>query len=198
MKIGYDVDDVLFDWLGTAHTYSTNAGVNRNKIKSVTMWNCHDEYGCTLDEWLAAIYPMAPDGVYLSQPPLPGAVKSVKRVKDAGHEVHLITSRGAFVHGDIIKRDTTAWVEQWFPFVDSLTFSSDKTHPRTDWFLDDLPKNIDKVLVAGIKGVILNRPHNHSVPGYQRVNTVDDYADLVLEETDGPPRRSKTRKLLPV
>jgi hypothetical protein len=75
--------------------------------------------------------------------------------------------------------------------VDSVTFSSDKTKPRTDYFLDDLPKNIDKVVVAGIKGILHTRPWNRGIPGYDRVNSVKGFVDLVLGEVGaGEARRS--------
>lgn len=192
MKIGFDVDDVLTDWYYTSHEYSNRAGINYNKVIKPTVWACHEEYGATLDEWLAAVYPMALDGFYLDTEPFPEVDKHLLRLKDAGHEVHLITSRGAFVHGERIKTDTQLWVEKHLPFVDSVTFSSDKSNPRTDYFLDDLPKNIDKVLAAGIKGYLLNQPWNRGIPGYDRVASVKGFVDLILhtEGVESDPLRT--------
>lgn len=191
VKIGSDVDDVLTPWYYASHEWSVAAGIT-NGVTRPTQWAAHKDYGCTLDEWYAAVYPMALDGYYLDTEPYPGAVKNLKRFKDADMEVHLITSRGAFVHGERIKADTLLWVEKWFPFVDSVTFSSDKTKPRTDYFLDDLTKNVDKVNVAGIRGILHNQPWNRGIPGYDRVRSVKGFADLVLGEVGyGAARRQE-------
>lgn len=198
IRIGSDVDDVLTDWYYTSHEYSNRAGINYNKVVKPTLWACHEEYGAQLDEWLEAVYPMALDGYYLNAIPFPGAVKNLKRFKDAGMEVHLITSRGAFRHGDRIKSDTLLWVEKWFPFVDSVTFSSDKTKPRTDYFLDDLTKNVDKVNIAGIRGILHNQPWNRGIPGYDRVRSVKGFADLVLGEVGAGAARKQEAALVSV
>lgn len=199
VKVGSDVDDVLTPWYYSSHEWSVKAGIT-NGVTRPTAWAAHEDYakgdpakGCTLEQWLAAVYPMALDGFYLDVEPYPGAVKNLKRLKDADMEVHLITSRGAFAHGERIKADTEEWVRRHFPFVDSLTFSSDKTKPRTDYFLDDLPKNIDKVLLAGIKGVLHNQPWNRGIPGYDRVRNVKGFVDLVLGEGyHAAPRKKAT------
>lgn len=181
MMIGSDIDDVLFDWYGRAQAYCERAGIT-NGVKA-TQWAMHEDYGCTLQDWLDAVYPMAPDGIYLEEPDHE-AVAALKRIHDAGHIVTLITARGAFAHGDIIRRDTVAWVDKYLPWVDDVYFSAEKWKPRTDYFIDDAIKNYDAILAhAKISPtpVLLNRPHNRPWDdGRRRVSTVAEFADFVI------------------
>lgn len=159
MRIGADVDDVLFPWYDTAHRACTEAGIT-NGI-TPTSWTVHEDYGCTLEDWIGALSAWTLDGRLYQGDPYPGAVDALERLKAAGHSIHLVTARGLLQHGELIKAHTYRWVADHLAHVvDSLTFSKDKTVVPVDVFIDDNLKNYDALADAGIEVWLVEQPWN--------------------------------------
>lgn len=177
MRIGVDVDDVLFPWYDRAHRACEAAGIT-NGVTPQT-WQPFDEYGCGLQPWLDALKVVTLDGTLYAGEPYPGAAEQLDRLRSAGHTVHLVTARGYFVHGDLIRSQTVLWLAKHGIPHDSLTFSRDKTLITTDWFVDDSADNIDAVNAAGSLGVLVTRPWNEHSDA-QRVETLEQFVELVL------------------
>ena len=112
MRIGVDVDDVLYPWYASAHRVCSQAGVT-NGIMPIT-WACYDEYGITFEEWQGVLsYPTLEGSLYLAAP-YHGTRDALALLKNAGHTVHLVTARGTapFWHGTEIKAHTYRWVAE--------------------------------------------------------------------------------------
>lgn len=180
MRIGVDIDDVLFPWYDQAHVACTAAGIT-NGI-TPTSWYVHESYGCTLEEWIAALSAATLDGSLYRGDPYPGAVDALERLKAAGHTIHLVTARGLLQHGELIKAHTYRWVADHLAHVvDSLTFSKDKTVVPVDVFIDDNVKNYDAVEAAGIECWLIDRPWNQDTgDGRWRFSSFAEYADDLL------------------
>lgn len=189
MRIGVDIDDVLYPWSDLAHALCEKAGITNGK--TWTCWTPWRDYGCSEEQWLHVLSIATLDGRLYGGAPIDGAGAQVARLQDAGHSVHLVTARGQFVHGSWIMKDTVTWLKSHAIGYDSLTFSRDKTLIPVDWFIEDNLDNYDALEAARGRPVLLNRPHNQprligaeQRPAYcwrRRVDTLEQFVDLVLE-----------------
>lgn len=178
MRIGVDVDDVLFPWFDKAHAACERAGITNGVTPS--RWECYLDYGVTLDDWLVVMKSATLDGSLYTGDPYPGAVDAMRALKDAGHTLHIVTARGFFAHGDLIRRHTIEWFDANDVPHDSLTFSKDKTLVHSDVFVDDSWKNVSDLTAAGIRTWMVDAPHNQGNEHPFRVPTFVDFASIIL------------------
>jgi len=184
MKIGVDIDDVLYPWYDTAHEVCVRAGITNGVTP--TQWDVPADYGCTLEEWIATLQGGTLDGSLYSGPPYPGVLRSLERLVEAGHTIHLVTARGWLQHGHEIKRHTVAWLREWEVPYSSLTFSRDKTILAADVFVDDSPTNYDTLWQAGLACFLIDQPWNQDVPAFfdgSRVLSFNHFTELVMSGT---------------
>lgn len=178
LRIGVDIDDVLVDWYGTAHSLSVAAGITNGKTPS--SWAPFEEYGCTADEWYDVLSAATLDGTLYGQPPYEGAWWALKNLEDAGHSIHIVTARGFLAHGEVIRQQTIDWLDFYDIPHDSLTFSKRKSIVQCDVFVDDSEKNCLELLNHGVNTYMMNQPHNAHVEWAQRVNHISEFVDEVL------------------
>lgn len=179
IRIGVDIDDVLFDWYGRAHAACDSAGITGGVEPST--WSPHEEYGCTLQAWLDVLTAVTLDGSLYGGEPLPGAMDALHALREAGHSIHLVTARGFLSHGDLIKQQTIAWISDYAVPHDTLTFSKDKTIIRTDVFADDSERNIKALTDAGVPCCMIRAAHNQHFKHPWSVSTFADFAYSLVE-----------------
>jgi hypothetical protein len=176
LHIGVDVDDVIFPWYHLAHEASLRAGItNGAEPKS---WQPYEEYGCSQQAWFDALEVATLDGSLYRGDLYPGAAEALQRLIDAGHYVHIVTARGFFNHGHLIRQATVHTLKD-VPHH-SLTFTKDKTIMRLDAFVDDAVHNVQALVAAGIPTWMVNQPHNAGFEYHLRVNHVSEFVDSVL------------------
>lgn len=180
LAIGVDVDDVLFPWFDKAHAACERAGVTNGRIPS--QWLCYLDYGIPEEAWLEVMRGATIDGSLYTGDPMPGAVDAVRALKDAGHHIHIVTARGFFQHGDLIRRHTIEWLADHEIPHDSLTFTKDKTLVRTDVFVDDSWRNVQQLVAAGVHTWMVDAAHNQGDVYEHRVPDVAEFARIILEE----------------
>lgn len=180
LRIGVDIDDVLFPWYETAHTICEAAGITNGATP--TTWSPHEQYGCTLDQWLEVLSDATVDGTLYGGAPYPGTVEALTRLRDAGHTVHLVTARGFLAHGDLIREQTIKWLADHAIPHDTLTFSKRKAVVRTDYFIDDSEKNVKELadLHDGPIVYLLDQPHNRHFYWPRRIYSFTEFADDIL------------------
>jgi hypothetical protein len=180
MRIGVDIDDVIFPWYEYAHELCVQARIT-NGVTPMS-WSPFLEYGCTIQDWLDVLEVATMDGTLYSGEPYLGAIEALWRLRDAGHEVHLVTARGFFNFGELIREQTVSWLADWDVPHDSLTFTKDKTSVPCDVFIDDSAPNVAALTAAGVRTFMLTRPHNATDPYELRVGHVAEFVDLILAE----------------
>lgn len=180
MRILVDIDDVLFPWFHNAHTLCEEAGITNGITPS--QWECWLDYGCTMDTWLQVMEAGTLDGRLYGGDPYPGAVNALQALHDAGHSLHLVTARGFFAHGDLIRAHTVEWLATNAIPHDSLTFSKDKTFARVDVAIDDSVKNVVALEAAGVPTCLMDAPHNRKHSHRWRVTSVVHFAQQLLED----------------
>ena len=176
MRIGLDIDDVLFPWSEHAHAACERAGITNGR--QITQWKMHLDYGCTADEYWDVVNAEYEAGM-LERPPYPGVIDLLARARGAGHTVHLVTARG--FEGPLaesIRLATAAWTLQISH--DSLTFAKDKTVVVADAFLDDSPANVEALRERGVEAYLRDQPHNRGCESLPRVADLAEFLDTIL------------------
>lgn len=177
MRVGIDIDDVIYPWYRRAHELCAHAGIT-NGVEPVT-WRPFEEYGCSLEDWVAVLV-AAGRGVYTEQP-YPEARGALGRLVDAGCEVVFVTARGSFgSNGAAIKGWTRDWMAEHLGDIPhELFFSPDKTAIPTDWFIDDRVDHVRDLTLARVNAYLRTQTWNaHS--GLPRVDDLERFADIIL------------------
>lgn len=179
--VGVDIDDVIYPWSITAHRICERAGITNGKMfKSWHMW---EDYGCTKEEWLAALEGPILTGELHQQQPLHYEVLQLHRLRERGHRIHLVTARGHHDHAEVIIDDTLDWLAAWDIPNDSITFSDTKTEVEVDYFVDDSPANYDRLKTAGRNVWLMDAQHNRWDRSCtrRRVPNLFAFANLVID-----------------
>ena len=175
MKIGFDLDAVLFDYHKAFKLMAEDLGWHhRDKITPPTQWEVWKDWGITKDEWWAFAHLAARHGLYLALPPAEDALWALKSLKSRGHSVHIITDR----RGKFAREDTITWLDEHKLPYDSITFAKDKTIAAVDFFLDDKTENVETMLRAGAQAVLMSHPWNETAP-LPRVDSLTEYVELI-------------------
>lgn len=100
----------------------------------------------------------------------------VKRLKDAGHTIEVVTHR--FTPGASDATWSCLLRDQLWDC--GVTFTKDKTQVKTNYFLEDNVDNYIALQKAGTLAFLINRPYNLSQPDAWRVDTFKQFVDTVL------------------
>lgn len=186
-----DIDDVFFPWADTVHEKCHIAGLHDGRAPWRT-WHMWEDYGCSKEAWLDVIAEATIEGMYVHTEPYPGAVAAWNRLRwHFGQYVglHLVTARGFMEHAEDIRKWTPAWVEEYGIAHDTLTFAKNKPDvpaqlgiPRFDYAIDDGVHNYEALDSDGVKVYLLSRPHNRDFPAERRVETIDEFVDIIIKE----------------
>ncbi|TCC19929.1 hypothetical protein [Kribbella sindirgiensis] len=186
MKIGVDIDDVIYPFMDTAHKLCEEAGITNGR--QVDAWHMWESYGCTRKEFMAVMDAATLTGELYDALPIESAQWALKDLADAGHEIHLVTARGfGWNHGRLVRYLTERWVKEWQIPHASLTFAQDKAPVALklglEMFIDDRVKNYDELDVAGVNVWLLHAPHNENERhGRRFVMSMIGFADVVDRE----------------
>ena len=178
MKVGVDLDGVVYDFVGSLKNYLVMVGWKTpEEIPPATSWTFYKDWGLTTDEFLDVCADGVDQGfIFRLGPPLPGAVGGMERLQNAGHTLHIVTNRSFGSHS---VSNTEAWLHDYHIPFDSLTFSDDKTLVRTDVFIDDYVKNYDELEAANVRSVLFDQPWNRDADKALRVHNWGEFTQLV-------------------
>lgn len=154
MRIGVDIDDVLYPW----HE-------QRPRLRDIV--------GPVLE---TALYGADPyPGAVAQLARLQAAGHTVHLITARAFE--------GGRHGAQIRDLTRQWAEAHDVPHDSLHFAQDKTKIPTDLFVDDNVHNIRSLGAAGVVAFLLDRPWNAHATGLPRVPSLTAFVDLVVVPT---------------
>lgn len=184
MRVGFDLDGVVYNWHGSLREYvMRQTGQPASDFPDPEEWNFYEKWGLTLEQFIDYCNRGVDDGIIFQWgEPLPGAVESWQRIKDAGHTIHVVTDRRAGDPG-AAHLGTVSWLHEYGLPFDSLTFSSDKSVVKTHVMVDDKLENYDTLTFAGTRAYLINRPWNqqeHEYPWRRRVDSLEQFTDEIL------------------
>lgn len=191
--IGVDIDDVLHPWFLTAHGLCEAAGIT-NGVTPKT-WKMATEYGVDVEVWAKVLEQATQAGTLYGVPPIAGAVEALRRLLFDGHRIHLITARGTAIWQSRaeqaeIHRQTWSWIHEYAVPHDTVTFASDKPAEAVklglDYFIDDGVHNFEDLeqRAPGTQTYLMTAPHNGDFWTPFRVETMDEFADLITEAAE--------------
>lgn len=191
--IGVDVDDVLHPWFNTAHSLCEAAGITNGVVPKT--WRMAEEYGCDINVWAKVLENATLDGTLYGVAPIPGAVEAVRRLFWAGHRIHLITARGTASWQSEeekarIHQQTADWINEYAVPNTTARFTKAKAEAAReiglDYFIDDAVHNFQYLELAApdTQTYLLTAPHNRDFYTPFRVESVDEFADLVTEAAE--------------
>lgn len=191
--IGVDIDDVLHPWFLTAHGLCEAAGIT-NGVTPKT-WRMATEYGVDVEVWAKVLEQATREGTLYGVPPIPGSVEALRRLMFDGHRIHLVTARGTALWQSPeeqaeIHRQSWAWIHEYAVPHNTVHFDSDKPGVAAklglDFFIDDGVHNFE-ALEQGAKSTqtyLMTAPHNGDFWTPFRVESMDEFADLVTEAAE--------------
>lgn len=161
MRILCDMDDVVAEctayWLTLLNRYYGE----ELRPQDITDW--HLWKFCKNATREQVYSHLADPGFFLHLEPVPGAIPSLKKLQDAGHEVVFVT---ACQHGHADKR---RWIQNHLPGFDlrNVIFAERKELINGDILIDDRIENLEqwKHLNPTSYPICFARPHNHGYLG---------------------------------
>ena len=183
LDVGVDLDgcvypfvEVLRDWIHLDTDRPLSA------LPTPTSWHFFEEqWGYSRDEFLAHVARGVNAGViFRSGLPIPGSIRALHQIAEAGHRIHIVTARFAPGAETSVAESTRWWLETYDVPHASLTISADKSVVDTDVFIDDSPTNYAALEAAGTYPWFFDRPWNAGMPG-RRVHTWPQFRDVGQE-----------------
>lgn len=183
-----DIDEVIMATVDHIHEIAFERGLHDGS-KPMSTWAGYEQYGCPPEVYWDLWSDFALSGGYLNSPPIPGAVEALRELYFEGHRIHLVTARGFMNHASDIRLWTPQWVEEFAVPWHTLSFAKDKVavqHDlaiRFDYAIDDSPKNYEMLDSDGVNVYLQSHPHNATFDASRRVNAMQEFVDIILEET---------------
>jgi 5'(3')-deoxyribonucleotidase len=185
MRIGLDVDFVLYNFTNAYNTWMNKAyGMSLNVVDESPKWDHFEDWGYTYEQFSRTMDESVDDRYLFWQGELyePQIPQNLHDLRAAGHTIHIVTHRFSG-KSSCAKEATRHWFDEKGLIYDTLTFAKDKTVVKTDVFLEDNLDNYDLLEAAGVRSYLVNRPYNLQRDNRRRVNSVDEFSKLILEDT---------------
>lgn len=180
LRIGVDLDDVVYNFTKAFQEAARRKGWD---VGENDCWDFHHKCGMSDDEFADIMHFSVDDlQLFWRGGMLDNAADWISKLKDAGHEIHIVTHRySGYIYTS--SQATKYWLNTKGVRYDSLTFSGDKTIVPTDVFIEDKIENYDALEAAGTKAYLVNRPYNQ-IEGDERrrVDSFGEFADLIIKE----------------
>jgi hypothetical protein len=164
VKVGFDIDDVLYGWSAKAHQLCVDAGITNGR--PLHTWRMWESYGCTQEEWAEVMRAGTETGELYLDPPFELGQQALAVARELGWEIHLVTARACagWPSTELVRYLTEHWLDYWSIPHDSLTFSKDKpavcAEKGITHFIDDGVHNYEALDAAGVEVWLMDAPHN--------------------------------------
>lgn len=183
MRVGFDLDGVLYDFGNSVRRYLDSIGRPygfKDDHDEPHTWEFYEYWGMDREEFKQICNAGADAGYIFTGPARPNAAWAVQAVKDAGHTVVIITDRQFGRVPEISHDNTVHWLRSHKIPYDELYFSADKTSAPTDIFIEDKLENYDAITNAGTTCVLIDRPWNQDPGDFRfRVKDIVEYPAIV-------------------
>lgn len=195
MRLGIDLDGVLYDFYASWRAYMEHRKANYRGIPSWDLskiqmvdgepahWAFYKDAGMTTEEFTRT-FDLGVDAriIFCHGEPRPGSVEAMKRLKAAGHTLHIVTDRSRGTEG-AARTNTIEWLAKHDIPYDDITFTADKAAVRVDAYVEDKTENFLDIVDSGMVCHLVNRPWNAggmdapAPNSVWRINSITDFAD---------------------
>lgn len=162
MLILVDLDGVVVDMLPTWLNLINRYYGENLRVSDITAWGVH---GFCKKASSRQVHQLIKEpGFFRHLPPVRGAIETLKELKEAGHEIEIVTAASAG------HSDKQAWVEKHLPFIDAFDdvhYTRKKYRICGDLFIDDHEKNLRQYrdVHGGDKVVCFDQLYNRDYDG---------------------------------
>lgn len=189
LDIGVDLDGCAYGFTESLREFAVSEGYDPERLaggghddETASDWEFYKtHWDMDTPEFLDLCHRGVDAGViFLKGEPFPGAVETIRSLKDKGHYIHVVTNR-AF--GTRSHHNTSDWLNQQGIPYDSLIFSGRKhLFSSLDIMVDDYEVNFNELWKVGVTTYLFDRPWNRHVDdrGY-RVWTWQQF-ELVVDD----------------
>lgn len=189
MRIGIDIDDTVFDFVGVWIDEYNKDHEDQLTLDDITDWVFSKvNFKCSKAEFYNYLHNAY---LQLRAKAMPGAVDSLERLATMGHLACFITATRRSVAPTKINK---LLMELGPELAYELHFTSEKEHVFCDAYIDDNPKDIEAYLTALPHGrlvMLYDRPWNRHV----RTNTVASLVKRVQHVQHESYQRRKLERL---
>lgn len=190
MRVGFDSDGII-DTFGDG-VYETLVATDQGHLwksgpTKEAIWNFYEEWkntdgsSWTFEQFKELVDYGVDHGIIFSGHWRDGALDSLKRVAQLGHEIIIITDRSWGSDPRNSQRNTIEAFARAGIEYDELHFSADKTVVKVDTMVEDRLENYDALIASGTPTWLVNRSWNRVPNGdaRNRINSVTEYADAI-------------------
>lgn len=185
-RVGIDLDGVCYDFAGALRYYLVSEhGFSAEAMPEPTCWEFYsNDWNITSGEFVSFCDAGVNAGVIFTHgDPIEDAANQLRRLRAAGHTIHIITDRSFGANdGEASREATKAWLRLHGIPYDTLDFTADKTSVPTDVMIDDKVENVDALILADCDALLLDRPWNRDGRHRDRVVSLEKFVDYVLDE----------------
>lgn len=183
MRIGFDVDGVIYRFAKAYHLWvNQSLGMTLDPEKEAHAWDWFLDWQ-TKEEFCESLHDSVDSGhmYWVGDLYEPTIKQNLLDLRAAGHTIHIITAR-TFGREKCPLKATEHFFAAKELVYDEIVVSKDKTAVKTDLFIEDNLQNYDLLEAAGVTSYLINRPYNLRNDTRRRVNSVDEFTRLILEE----------------
>lgn len=188
MRAGFDSDGVLDNFSDGVREALIAKGLGhlwKSGPTPKSFWNYYEDWGWTFPEFKELVDWGVDNGYIFTGHFRPGAVESVQRVRDLGHQVIIITDRAFGTDPMNSQRNTIKAYADAGIVYDEIHFTSDKTSVPVDTMVEDKIENFVALTKANVPTWLITRSWNEEFgPHPRRIASVTEYADVIEKYGD--------------
>lgn len=185
MNIAIDIDDTIMDTLDHLMPYLAeyfNASLEDLKKQNISYLNLPDEWKPNILAFCKKYF----DSVIPSTPIKPNAAECIRKIKELGHSIYVITARDTRLYTDPYKT-TFEQLTANGVYFDKLICTYEKAQAcaeeNIDLLIDDSIANCDSVRAIGIPTLLFSsKANSHISTPLQRVHHWMEIYDLINSE----------------
>lgn len=184
MRVGFDSDGVLDTFGDGVHDALIARGQGhlwKSGPTEKSFWNWYEDWGWDYAQFKELVDWGVDNGYVFSGHWREGAIESVRRVKELGHEVIIITDRSFGSDPKNSERNTLEAYARAGIEYDEIHFTADKTSVPVDTMVEDKLDNYDALVANGTPAWLIDRSWNEIKGGdaRNRICCVTCYADEI-------------------
>lgn len=193
LRIGLDVDDVMFPWYDRAHNLVAREYQGTGGFQKPSTWHPYKEYGISRGEWEGILRRGVVTGELHQGNPLGDTVAVVSRLRryiaegvlPKASKIVVVTARGETMGMPgwmrrAAQEQTHEWLRRWGIHADEVHFTAQKTDVDLDYMVDDNEGNVRLLSNAGVRAYLYSQPWNQDFSWPLRVVALRDYVSHIV------------------
>lgn len=182
MRIGFDVDGVIYRFTKAYHLWlNQSKGMSLDPEVEAHTWDWFKDWE-TIEEFRQNLHDGVDSGQMYWQGELyePQIRQNLLDLRAAGHTIHVVTARLFGVEKCPLEATQHFFATHGLVY-DEMIVSKNKACVPTDLFLEDNLRNYEALEGSGTVPYLVNRPYNLEKDTRRRVDSVDEFTNLILE-----------------